>query len=149
MSEYTFGDTELARERLGIVAATFKAPTKALLADLPPSLDGPVLLVVTARPTAGDPGGRSGLAEDTAAWAHVELEALGPDAAAWVVAHAFGGPVDAHLGARLVDLGRGNPLFQVIEDAPLYRVIELLQITQCAAIKFNRPGQERVSLLPD
>ena len=43
----------------------------------------------------------------------------------------------------------GNPLFQVIEDAPLYRVIELLQITQGAAIKFNRPGQERVSLLPD
>ena len=36
MSSYTFGDTELARERLGIVADAFAAPTRRLLADLPP-----------------------------------------------------------------------------------------------------------------
>ena len=34
---YTFGDSALARERLGIVAETFEAPTRALIADLPPS----------------------------------------------------------------------------------------------------------------
>src|SRR4051794_23051591 len=33
---YAFGDTDLARERLGIVAETFAAPTRALLGDLPP-----------------------------------------------------------------------------------------------------------------
>lgn len=33
---YAFGDSALARERLGIVAATFEAPTQRLLADLPP-----------------------------------------------------------------------------------------------------------------
>jgi SAM-dependent methyltransferase len=33
---YTFGDTELARERLGLVANTFAPPTRALLRDLPP-----------------------------------------------------------------------------------------------------------------
>ncbi len=32
---YAFGDTDLARERLAIVAATFAAPTRAFLADLP------------------------------------------------------------------------------------------------------------------
>jgi SAM-dependent methyltransferase len=32
---YAFGDSELARERLGIVAATFAPPTQALLRDLP------------------------------------------------------------------------------------------------------------------
>ena len=38
MSEYTFGDSELARERLALVAETFEAPTRALLADLPPTV---------------------------------------------------------------------------------------------------------------
>ena len=33
---YAFGDTDLARERLGIVADTFAPPTRALLRDLPP-----------------------------------------------------------------------------------------------------------------
>ena len=33
---YAFGDSALARERLGIVADTFAAPTRALLRDLPP-----------------------------------------------------------------------------------------------------------------
>jgi trans-aconitate 2-methyltransferase len=33
---YAFGDSALARERLGIVAEAFAAPTRALLADLPP-----------------------------------------------------------------------------------------------------------------
>jgi trans-aconitate 2-methyltransferase len=33
---YAFGDTDLARERLGIVADTFASPTRALLRDLPP-----------------------------------------------------------------------------------------------------------------
>jgi trans-aconitate 2-methyltransferase len=33
---YAFGDTDLARERLGIVADTFAPPTRALLHDLPP-----------------------------------------------------------------------------------------------------------------
>lgn len=33
---YAFGDTELARERLGIVADAFAPPTRALLRDLPP-----------------------------------------------------------------------------------------------------------------
>ncbi len=33
---YAFGDSALARERLGIVADAFAAPTRALLADLPP-----------------------------------------------------------------------------------------------------------------
>jgi trans-aconitate 2-methyltransferase len=32
---YAFGDTDLARERLGLVADTFEAPTRALLHDLP------------------------------------------------------------------------------------------------------------------
>lgn len=32
---YAFGDTDLARERLALVAATFEAPTDALLHDLP------------------------------------------------------------------------------------------------------------------
>ena len=36
MSSYAFGDTDLARERLGIVADVFAAPTRALLHDLPP-----------------------------------------------------------------------------------------------------------------
>jgi trans-aconitate 2-methyltransferase len=31
---YAFGDTDLARERLGLVADTFEAPTRALLAEL-------------------------------------------------------------------------------------------------------------------
>jgi SAM-dependent methyltransferase len=35
LSEYAFGDSELARERLGIVADTFAGPTRALLGDLP------------------------------------------------------------------------------------------------------------------
>ncbi|HEY3669926.1 MAG TPA: methyltransferase domain-containing protein, partial [Acidimicrobiia bacterium] len=35
MTTYAFGDTNLARERLGLVADTFAAPTRALLADLP------------------------------------------------------------------------------------------------------------------
>ena len=33
--EYAFGDSALARERLGLVADTFAAPTRALLRDLP------------------------------------------------------------------------------------------------------------------
>jgi SAM-dependent methyltransferase len=36
VTSYTFGDTELARERLGLVADTFADPTRALLRDLPP-----------------------------------------------------------------------------------------------------------------
>ncbi|HEX5097697.1 MAG TPA: methyltransferase domain-containing protein [Acidimicrobiia bacterium] len=32
---YTFGDSELARERLGLVAAAFEAPTRTLLDDVP------------------------------------------------------------------------------------------------------------------
>ena len=32
---YAFGDTDLARERMGLVADTFEAPTRALLRDLP------------------------------------------------------------------------------------------------------------------
>jgi SAM-dependent methyltransferase len=36
VTDYTFGDTELARERLGLVADTFAPPTRALLRDLPP-----------------------------------------------------------------------------------------------------------------
>jgi SAM-dependent methyltransferase len=32
---YAFGDTDLARERLALVADTFEAPTRALLRDLP------------------------------------------------------------------------------------------------------------------
>jgi trans-aconitate 2-methyltransferase len=35
-SDYAFGDSELARERLAIVAATFEAPTRQCLDDLPP-----------------------------------------------------------------------------------------------------------------
>jgi SAM-dependent methyltransferase len=35
-TNYAFGDTDLARERLAIVADTFEAPTRRLLADLPP-----------------------------------------------------------------------------------------------------------------
>jgi trans-aconitate 2-methyltransferase len=35
-TKYSFGDSEIARERLGIVADTFVAPTRRLLADLPP-----------------------------------------------------------------------------------------------------------------
>jgi trans-aconitate 2-methyltransferase len=34
--KYTFGDSDLARERLGLVADTFAEPTRALLRDLPP-----------------------------------------------------------------------------------------------------------------
>jgi SAM-dependent methyltransferase len=33
---YAFGDTDLARERVGIVSETFAAPTRMLLRDLPP-----------------------------------------------------------------------------------------------------------------
>jgi trans-aconitate 2-methyltransferase len=33
---YAFGDSDIARERLAIVADTFEAPTRRLLADLPP-----------------------------------------------------------------------------------------------------------------
>jgi trans-aconitate 2-methyltransferase len=33
---YAFGDTDLARERLALVADTFAAPTRSLLHDLPP-----------------------------------------------------------------------------------------------------------------
>ena len=36
-SQYAFGDSEVARERLGIVADTFEAPTRQLLEDLPPT----------------------------------------------------------------------------------------------------------------
>ena len=32
---YAFGDTDLALERLGLVADTFEAPSRALLGDLP------------------------------------------------------------------------------------------------------------------
>jgi trans-aconitate 2-methyltransferase len=32
---YAFGDTDLARERMGLVADTFEAPTRALLRELP------------------------------------------------------------------------------------------------------------------
>jgi SAM-dependent methyltransferase len=35
VTSYAFGDTELARERLALVADTFAAPTRALLGDLP------------------------------------------------------------------------------------------------------------------
>jgi trans-aconitate 2-methyltransferase len=35
LSEYTFGDSNLARDRLAIVAETFESPTRALLDDLP------------------------------------------------------------------------------------------------------------------
>jgi SAM-dependent methyltransferase len=35
LSTYAFGDSALARERLALVAATFEAPTRAFLADLP------------------------------------------------------------------------------------------------------------------
>ena len=35
-TSYAFGDSELARERLAIVADTFEAPTRRLLGDLPP-----------------------------------------------------------------------------------------------------------------
>lgn len=35
MTAYAFGDTNLARERLGLVADTFEAPTRALLGELP------------------------------------------------------------------------------------------------------------------
>ena len=35
MTAYAFGDTDLARERLALVADTFAAPTRALLRDLP------------------------------------------------------------------------------------------------------------------
>ena len=35
---YAFGDSELARERLALVADTFAAPTAQLLADLPPRM---------------------------------------------------------------------------------------------------------------
>ena len=33
---YAFGDSEIARERLAIVADVFEDPTRRLLADLPP-----------------------------------------------------------------------------------------------------------------
>jgi trans-aconitate 2-methyltransferase len=35
VTSYAFGDTDLARERLGLVADTFAAPTRQLLRDLP------------------------------------------------------------------------------------------------------------------
>jgi SAM-dependent methyltransferase len=35
VTSYTFGDTDLARERLGLVADTFAEPTRRLLRDLP------------------------------------------------------------------------------------------------------------------
>ena len=35
-TNYSFGDTDIARERLAIVADTFEAPTRGLLAELPP-----------------------------------------------------------------------------------------------------------------
>ena len=35
MVTYAFGDTDLARERLGLVADTFESPTRELLRDLP------------------------------------------------------------------------------------------------------------------
>ena len=34
--KYSFGDSDLARERLGLVADTFASPTRAFLRDLPP-----------------------------------------------------------------------------------------------------------------
>jgi hypothetical protein len=34
-ANYAFGDSELARERLALVADTFAAPTRQLLDDLP------------------------------------------------------------------------------------------------------------------
>ena len=37
MSAYSFGDTALARERLGLVADTFEEPTLTLLRELPPA----------------------------------------------------------------------------------------------------------------
>jgi len=37
LSEYTFGDSDVARERLAIVADTFAAPTRDLLVALPPT----------------------------------------------------------------------------------------------------------------
>lgn len=36
VSQYTFGDSELARERLALVADTFAEPTRAFLRELPP-----------------------------------------------------------------------------------------------------------------
>ena len=36
MTAYSFGDTDLARERLGLVADTFAPPTRRLLDELPP-----------------------------------------------------------------------------------------------------------------
>ena len=38
MSHYSFGDSELARERLALVADTFESPTRVFLGDLPPTL---------------------------------------------------------------------------------------------------------------
>lgn len=38
MTRYAFGDTDLARERLGLVAETFREPTSRLLGDLPPGV---------------------------------------------------------------------------------------------------------------
>ena len=38
MTRYAFGDTDLARERLGLVAETFREPTARLLADVPPGV---------------------------------------------------------------------------------------------------------------
>jgi SAM-dependent methyltransferase len=35
VTAYAFGDTNLARERLGLVADTFEAPTRSLLSELP------------------------------------------------------------------------------------------------------------------
>jgi trans-aconitate 2-methyltransferase len=35
VTAYAFGDTNLARERLGLVAGTFEAPTRTLLCELP------------------------------------------------------------------------------------------------------------------
>jgi SAM-dependent methyltransferase len=37
LSEYTFGDTDVARERLAVLAEVFAPTTNALLADLPPA----------------------------------------------------------------------------------------------------------------
>ena len=36
-TEYAFGDSDLARERMGLVADTFAASTRAFLSDLPPA----------------------------------------------------------------------------------------------------------------
>jgi hypothetical protein len=44
---------------------------------------------------------------------------------------------------------RSDPLFEVIEDTPLDGAVELLQVTQRATIKFNRPAQGFVSLPQD